>query len=106
LCPVALTLFGQRRFAAAAACAALILAFFASLMFVALARTALVYMPVLLMLFAFKYLGRRAALALFGAAMVNRACRLVDIALFAAARLEYCDRIQGIQRDASRHFDR
>jgi hypothetical protein len=31
LCPVALTLFGQRRFAAAAACAALILAFFASL---------------------------------------------------------------------------
>jgi O-antigen ligase len=71
LCPVALTLFGQRRFTAAAACAALILAFFASLMFVALARTALVYMPVLLMLFAFKYLGRRAALALFGAAMAT-----------------------------------
>ena len=69
LCPVALTLFGQRRFTMAAACAALILALFASLMFVAIARTALVYMPVLLMLFALKYLGRHATLALFGAAM-------------------------------------
>jgi O-antigen ligase len=71
LCPVALTLFRQRRHMMAAACAALILAFFASLMFVAIARTALVYMPVLLMLFALKYLGRRAALALFGAAMAT-----------------------------------
>ena len=71
LCPVALTLFGQRRFTMAAACAALILALFANLMFVAIARTALVYMPALLMLFALNYLGRRAALALFGAAMAT-----------------------------------
>jgi len=71
LCPVALTLLGQRRFVMAAACATLILALFASLMFVAIARTALVSMPVLLMLFALKYLGRRAALALFGAAMAT-----------------------------------
>jgi len=69
LCPVALTLVGQRRLAMAALCAALILAFFVSLMFIAIARTALVYIPVLLTLFAFKYLDRRAALALFGAAM-------------------------------------
>jgi O-antigen ligase len=69
LCPLALTLFGQRRLAMAAACAALILALFANLMFVAIARAALVFMPVLLMLFALKYLDRRAALALFGAAI-------------------------------------
>ena len=71
MCPVALTLFSQRRFAMAAATAALILVFFANLMFVAIARTALIYMPVLLMLFALKYLGRRAALALLGAAIAT-----------------------------------
>jgi O-antigen ligase len=69
LSSVVLTLFSQRRFSLAAVCAALILGFFANLMFAALARTALVYMPVLLMLFAFRYLGRRAATALVGGAI-------------------------------------
>jgi hypothetical protein len=64
-----LTLLEQRRFALAAVCAALILAFIANLMFVALARTALIYMPAMLILFAFRYLGRRPATALVGGAM-------------------------------------
>ena len=62
-----LELFGQRRFWPAAACAALILGFFANLMFAALARTSLVYMPVLLILFALRRLSRPAATALVGA---------------------------------------
>ena len=70
LVPLALALFNQRWFALAAACAALIFAFLANLMFVALARTSLVYMPVLLLLFAFRYLGRRAALALVSGTIV------------------------------------
>jgi O-antigen ligase len=69
LAALVLTFLDQRRFAFAAVCAALILAFSANLMFVALARTALVYTPVLLILFAFRYLGRRSATALVGGTM-------------------------------------
>jgi O-antigen ligase len=65
LAPLVLLLVDHRRFALAAACAALMLGFFANMMFVVSARTALVYIPVLLVLFARLYLSRRAMLLLF-----------------------------------------
>jgi O-antigen ligase len=71
LAPLVLVFFEQRRLALAAACAALIAAFFANMMFVASARTTLVYMPVLLVLFAVRYLNRRTTLLLFGAAVAS-----------------------------------
>jgi cell division protein FtsW (lipid II flippase) len=71
LAPLIPIYFKQRRLALAAVCAALIAAFFANIMFVASARTTLVYMPVLLMLFAVRYLNRRAMLLLFGAAVAS-----------------------------------
>jgi O-antigen ligase len=71
LAPLVLSLFKQRHPALAAACAALIAAFFANMMFVASARTTLVYMPVLLVLFAVRYLNRRTTLLLFGAAVAS-----------------------------------
>jgi hypothetical protein len=69
LAPFAFALLNQRRFAFAAIVFALILAFFANLTFVVLARTSLIYMPVLLIFFAAKYLNRRAAFALVGGAI-------------------------------------
>ena len=48
LAPFVLSLFHQRRFALATACTALMLGFFGNMMFVVSARTALVYMPVML----------------------------------------------------------
>jgi O-antigen ligase len=68
LAPLVLRFFKQRRLALAGACAALMLAFFANLMFVVLARTALLYMLVLTILFALRYFNRRAMLWLFAAA--------------------------------------
>jgi len=49
---------------------ALALAFIANMLFVALARTALIYMAVLLVVFASRHLGRRAMLALLAGAIV------------------------------------
>ncbi|MEH2608508.1 O-antigen ligase family protein [Bradyrhizobium sp. AZCC 1693] len=49
---------------------ALALAFIANMLFVALARTALIYMAILLVLFASRYLGRRPMLALLAGAIV------------------------------------
>jgi O-antigen ligase len=54
----------------AAGCLALALAFIANMLFVALARTALIYMAVLLAVFAWRHLGRRAMLALPAGAIV------------------------------------
>lgn len=65
----ALTLFRQRRFAWAVACVALMFGFFANMMFVVSARTALVYIPVLLVLFALLHLSARASLMLLVAAV-------------------------------------
>jgi O-antigen ligase len=70
MAPLILTFWKQRRVALAVVCAALIAGFFANMMFVASARTALVYMPVLLLLFAIRHLDRRAMLSLFVAASV------------------------------------
>ena len=68
LAPLALSYFKQRRLALAAACTALMLAFFANMMFVVLARTALLYMLALTILFAARHLSRRGMLGLFAAA--------------------------------------
>jgi O-antigen ligase len=65
LAPLVLSLFNQRRLALVAACTALMLGFFANMMFVVSARTALVYIPVLLIMFAVRYLSRRATVLLF-----------------------------------------
>lgn len=52
---------------------ALALGFIANMLFVALARTALIYMAVLLVLFAWRHLRRRSMLALLGGAIVAAA---------------------------------
>lgn len=54
----------QRRYFAAAACAASILALFANMAFVVSARAALVYVPVLLVVYALRYLDRRQSVLL------------------------------------------
>jgi O-antigen ligase len=74
LCAFALALpaliaWRWKKWSRAAACLALILAFIANLLFVASARTALIYMPVLLVLFASLHLRRRAMIALLAGAV-------------------------------------
>jgi O-antigen ligase len=61
----ALNFWRARRVAATAVCLALILLFTTNVAFVATARTTLVCIPVLLGLFAWRHLGRRASLLLF-----------------------------------------
>jgi O-antigen ligase len=73
LAPLFLSMFDQRRFALAAACATLMLGFFANMMFVVSARTALVYIPVLLVLFAILHLSRRAMVLLLAGALAAAA---------------------------------
>ena len=65
----ALTFWRERRPAAALACLAPILLFVTNMLFVACARTALLCMPVLLALFAWRHLSRRAAVLLLASAM-------------------------------------
>jgi O-antigen ligase len=66
----ALTALRQRRWFMLLALFALIGAFIVNLLFVASARTALIYMPVLLIVFAMRYLSRRAMVALFAGTVV------------------------------------
>ncbi|MBR1269749.1 O-antigen ligase family protein [Bradyrhizobium sp. AUGA SZCCT0222] len=78
LCAFALALpaliaIRERRLAVAIGWLVLSLAFVANMMFVASARTALVYMPVLLVLFTALHLSRRTMPALFAAAIVAAA---------------------------------
>jgi len=70
MAPLVLTWLEERRYAWATGAAALIVAFFTNMMFVVSARTALVYIPVLLALFAMLYLTRRAVILLFLGAIV------------------------------------
>jgi len=70
LLPQAVAWARARRFALAAAAAFLIAAFFANMMFVVSARTALIYMPVLLVLYGLVHLRARAMAALVAAALV------------------------------------
>lgn len=71
LAPLVVKFFMQRRFVLVAGCVALMLAFFTNMMFVVSARTALVYMPVLLVLFAVVYLSARATVGLLAIAMLT-----------------------------------
>jgi O-antigen ligase len=66
----ALSLLHQKRLAPAAACIALVLCFLANMMFVVTARTALIYIPVLLALFAIRQLSIRNTMILFAVASV------------------------------------
>jgi O-antigen ligase len=59
LLPCVITFYKQQRYKAAAACIVLIVGFFANMAFVVLARTALIYVPVMLIVFALRYLDRR-----------------------------------------------
>ena len=70
LLPVVMMLFRQRRYWAAGGCAALVAGFLANMAFVASARAALLYLPVLLVLFAFTHLARRTAALLLVATIV------------------------------------
>ncbi|MCP3417919.1 O-antigen ligase family protein [Bradyrhizobium brasilense] len=70
LAPWTLSFYRQGSYYAAAACTVLILAFFANMAFVVSARAALVYIPVLLIVFASRYLNRRQSALLFGAGIV------------------------------------
>jgi O-antigen ligase len=65
LAPFVITFCKQHRYGMAAACAALVLGFFANMAFVVSARAALIYVPVLLIVFAFLHLSRRASALLF-----------------------------------------
>jgi O-antigen ligase len=65
LLPFVLALVRQRRYVAAAVCAALVLGFATNMAFVVSARAALVYVPVLLTVFAVMHLRRRESMLLF-----------------------------------------
>lgn len=67
----AITLWRERKFALAAACAGLMLAFFTNMMFVATARTALVYIPALLLLFMALHLNVRTSVLVLVAAIAS-----------------------------------
>jgi len=69
LAPYVITLLRQRRFIEAAVFATLMFTFFVNMMFIVSARTALIYIPVLLILFAMRYLSRGRAILLFAAAV-------------------------------------
>jgi O-antigen ligase len=71
--PLAVSLFDRRRIALATVCTALMLGFFANMMFAVSARTALVYIPVLLVMFAVLHLSRRATVLLFAGTLAAAA---------------------------------
>jgi O-antigen ligase len=66
----ALTWWRRRQWLIAIGCVALSLSFIVNMLFVVSARTALVYMPVLLALFALRHLSRRATRVMFAGAAV------------------------------------
>jgi hypothetical protein len=70
LLPVAMMVYRQQRYWAAGGCAALATGFLANMAFVVSARVALLYLPVLLVLFAFRHLSRRMAALLLVAAVI------------------------------------
>jgi O-antigen ligase len=65
LAPLLLEFFARQRTLLAFGCAALLIGFVANMAFVALARTAFLYLPFLAAVFAARYLSRKAALKFF-----------------------------------------
>lgn len=70
MAPLVQTLLRERRFALAALCIAVMAGFLANLAFVAFARTALIYIPAMLLLFAIRFLSLRATALLLGGAVI------------------------------------
>lgn len=70
MAPLVLTLVRERRHVLAALCIVVMAGFLANMVFVAFARTALIYVPAMLLLFAFRYLSPRGAILLIGGAAV------------------------------------
>ena len=70
IAPFTLDLVRERRYALATLCIAVMLGFLANMIFVAFARTALIYIPAMLLLFASRFLSRRAAALLLGGAAI------------------------------------
>src|SRR5664280_2578111 len=68
--PFMMSLYNKQRHALAAVCAALMLGFFSNMAFVVSARSALVYTPVLLLVFAFRHLSRRASVLMLGSILM------------------------------------
>ena len=68
--PFVLTLLRERRHALAALCIAVMVGFLANMVFVAFARTALIYIPAMLLMFAIRFLSLRAAVVLLGGAAI------------------------------------
>ena len=66
MAPFAWMLVRERRYALAALCIAVMAGFLANMVFVAFARTALIYVPVMLLLVAVRYLSWRGTIALIG----------------------------------------
>lgn len=70
MAPFVQTLFRERRHLLATLCMAVMAGFLANLVFVAFARTALIYIPAMLLLFAIRYLSLRASIMLLGGATI------------------------------------
>ena len=71
LAPCVAALYKHHRYVAAVACAALALGFFANMAFVVSARSALIYVPALLIVLALKYLDHRQSALLFAAIAIT-----------------------------------
>lgn len=109
LTPFIFTLYKQRRYAAALACAALVVAFFANMAFVVSARAALIYVPALLMVSAFTHVDRRATALLFAGLVVLAAAVWFTSPYLqgriAAFALEYRDYQQNIAASTGRRLE-
>ncbi|MBU6458347.1 MAG: O-antigen ligase family protein [Bradyrhizobium sp.] len=92
--PLRLMLLERKRWIAALGCGVLLLGFFCDMMFVVIARTAFVYMPVLLALFAARYFRPKVAAGFLAAA-------LTIVVLVGLASPYVRHRVQWIVHDAN-----
>lgn len=92
--PLLLMLLERKRWIAALGCGVLLLGFFCDMMFVVIARTAFVYMPVLLALFAARYFRPKVAAGFLAAA-------LTIVVLVGLASPYVRHRVQWIVHDAN-----
>jgi hypothetical protein len=92
--PLLLTRLKAKRWGAALGWAVLLLGFFCNMMFVVIARTAFVYMPVLLVLFAVRYFKPKVAMGLVAAGLAT-----IVLVGFASPYVRY--RVQWIAHEAN-----
>jgi O-antigen ligase len=109
LTPFVFTLYKRGKYLAALGCAALVFGFFANMAFVVSARAALIYVPMLLMVFAFMHLSRRATALLFAGLVLLGATLWFTSpylrARIAAFSLEYQDYQQNIPASTGRRLE-